>query len=73
MHYRMLPVVPFVLLTRDLVADVRYTIDATLKRCDAHRAGYDLGYRAGYADGRRVGRPVLVAPVRVRPGKRDAS
>lgn len=73
MHYRMLPVVPFVLLTRDLVADMRYTIDATLKRCDAHRAGYDLGYRAGYADGRRVGRPVLVPAVPARPRKRDAS
>lgn len=73
MRYRMLPVVPFVLLTRDLVADVRYTIDATLKRCDAHRAGYDLGYRAGYDDGRRVGRPVVVGTVRALPKKRNAS
>lgn len=68
MRYRMLPVIPFVLLTRDLVADVRYTIDATFKRCDAHRAGYDLGYRVGYEDGRRLVRLALVPGPQKRGG-----
>lgn len=73
MRLRMLPICPFILLTRDLLADVRYTIDSMYKRCDAHRAGYDLGYHDGYDDGRRVGRPMLVTAPARRPKERDAS
>lgn len=60
MRYRSLPLAPFIMLARDIVADIRYTIIGASRRCDAHRAGYDLGYQLGYNEGRRVGRPVLV-------------
>lgn len=50
----------YVLLLQDVAADIKVALNSITDRSDAHRAGFDDGYRTGYADGRRVARLVLI-------------